>query len=1277
MSKIVDKQFQILQFKTKTLLMSGLEFQGFFEELMKKNNPLFRKIPSGGGDGGNDGWIKETGTYYQVYSPVDTTVKDSDAAKKLVDDFNTLQENWDQVKSIKEYFFVYNDKYNGAQKPEIELAELEKKHPNINFKLLLLEDLEAIFIKLSDENKYELGFHIDKRQLISFIENVLVEIEKNLDKDNVDLSSHLIKSVEKNIKSLSEDNLTLEIKLLNAKIKEKNEDFEEANNIYQELINNKINDVRPYLHLAENKLRVRDLSENKNLLDIAEKIDNSHWLLEIEKIVKAINLDENIDLSNVDEKNFPEDSSIKANYYRLYSILFWRDENDSQAKIFLNKSLALYPEKLLTRIQEIEYLSQEMITSIDPNIQIEKNSELLKKIEDLFLNFPNITNRNKSNVKIHQLLSYRISNNFKKLELTAKEIFNLLITCHFDNPIDNMLATLLQNVSIPKTDLDKLQKYITTSSKSPSDRLCMSISFQFCLQKNLYVQGLSFFKKIKNKKYTNLIESLKTNDFQQVETILKKDKELTIFIAQSLKEDSKNRIKVTNLLVEKFPELQLNKEKLLLLIDIDDGNVKSALKRVENIGISNFEVRELGNIVDVLHKKEAWELEIIALKELIKNESDLAQLVNYKVRLFNALLNLKNCKDAAKIGQELLTTEQYNLEISERNNEVILSHTILCLIQRSIIDSRAFNKAEELLNKINTDKFSIEFLIGVKAELYLVQKKPKEVISTVVQAAKTKKVFTQEEYAKLYFLFTRLSNLKGLDLNPSKKISKDSFIKFEGDDNWIYFGDDENLDAIKLKKTNKIFNSLNEKLLGDEIEISGNYSSNVLAKKIELIFPIEKYIFWKSVYYFHKLANEDLLEGVVKIETPENEEGIDLQYLLKFMEDQEKRKAPFFDIYLKKRMPFAFLALSEGSIENAIGKIQHEQMGFINCSTGDLSEFQSQKDNLQALLKEKKPLYLDSTSALVLSEFGLIDQLFSFYSDIKVPQSVVNFLLNLADKFNFDPGQAGYMGYARGNIILSPVDEKKHDKIKDNFKKSIEIIESDPSRIEDISFASKQNCFSERELLPESVDACILAQKNHGYLLTDDYIYLHVNNFETKKPIPKHFSSIALVRAMYESGCIKFEEYLKFFSYLSSYRYRFLHFDVGDIEKAVFGDGKIRIISTENIQRLNFGLTLSTEYGVTFENAFKLIAIFLCKSLEDDSTTPEIIKSIFTEIVNTFPTKLDKREFADLLSSTCINVIRSKKSKIIIQYPSKIMDLKITEIEQLAKSWPANILISK
>lgn len=1065
--------------------------------------------------------------------------------------------------------------------------------------------------------------------------------------------------------------------MFQAKIKEKEELFDEANEIYEELIDKNSGDSREYLYLAENKLRAKNFESNKRLIETAEQINPQSWLLGIQKLVRAINTDDDIDLSQIDPDKFPENKKHKANYYRLYSILLWRENRDSDADEFLKKSIQLDPHKVIAYILEIDVLSQKILSSEGVDSQLDKVALLQKKIDAISESFQNIGNRNKAAIKLDQIVCFKILNDYKNLEKTSEEIFNLLLQCYFDNGIDNMMSSLLQNISIPESDLRRLKKYLISAKKQPSERLNFALAYQFCLQSKLYTDGLEFFKELKNPEYVNLIEQLLKRNIQGIKVILKKNKEITLFLAQSLREDPDNRRAIIDILVDEFPDLATYKEKILLMADIDAKDKGSALKRIETVGISNFKGMEARLILDVLHEAEAWDLEVISLKDVIVNEKDLKTLINYKLWLFSALVSLKNYKELIDLGEEILTNSQYVSKISDQNTEYILAQTIQSLSKRSVIDETSLIRANSLLEAVTLKKYSLEFLIGVKAELYLLQKNPSKVVDTIIEAAISKKLFSQDEYARLYFLFTRLANQNGLDLISLNVVVDNAFIKFQDDENWVYFGDEEHLDAIRLPKDSQTYKNLLEKQVGNEIKISDTYSSKVTNKKIELIFPLEKYLFWKSVHSFHKLANDNLLNGVVKIETPENEDGIDLQYLLKFMEDQNQNTAPFFDKYQEKRMPLALLSLNEGGTVNAVARIQHEQKGFIHFSSGDISEIELQKKHAAELLESEKALYLDATSALVLSEFGLIDKLFNFYPNIKIPQSVINFLIDTAEKFSNIPGQSGYMGYANGKISFSSIDEKKHEKIRDNFQKSLKILESRPENIEDISLATKQECFSEKELLPESVDACILAQRNNGFILTEDYYYLHLNNFETKKPIPKYLSSFTLVRSMYEKGNVGFIDYLNYFSCLSSYRFRFLHFDTNDMEKALLGDGKIKVLSIDNISKFNFSLTLSEAYGVSFEDSFKVVAVFLCKLIEDDSIPLNTVKQVYSKVIDEFPTKLGKKELGSILAETCKRVISSKRLKMTIKASSNLWEVKISEITAMAETYTPGLWLPK
>ena len=290
-------------------------------------------------------------------------------------------------------------------------------------------------------------------------------------------------------------------------------------------------------------------------------------------------------------------------------------------------------------------------------------------------------------------------------------------------------------------------------------------------------------------------------------------------------------------------------------------------------------------------------------------------------------------------------------------------------------------------------------------------------------------------------------------------------------------------------------------------------------------------------------------------------------------------------------------------------------------------------------------------------------------------------MADIAGEFKYTAGQTGYMGYAQGKIFFSSVEKDKRDLIQSNFSESIKLLESKPENISTISLANKVDCFSEQKVPAELSDACILAQKENLPVLTEDFLYLKMNELETKKRSPEYFSSLALLRVLYEKRQISFDVYLNFFGYLSSCRFRFLSLNSDDIEKAVFGDGKIKTVSIENIRKLNFPLTLSEEYGVPFQKAFTVIGGFLLKVLMDNTVTSDIAKKIFIEIIETFPTKMNKKDFGQMLLRGCFSVIKNNKSKFVLCPKNQIINKKIDKLSQVTeifnsekKLWLPNVV---
>lgn len=156
-------------------------------------------------------------------------------------------------------------------------------------------------------------------------------------------------------------------------------------------------------------------------------------------------------------------------------------------------------------------------------------------------------------------------------------------------------------------------------------------------------------------------------------------------------------------------------------------------------------------------------------------------------------------------------------------------------------------------------------------------------------------------------------------------------------------------------------------------------------------------------------------------------------------------------------------------------------------------------------------------------------------------------------------------------------------------------------------------------------------------------------------------------KELYEENKISFSEYLEYFGYLSLYRFRFLSLNSDDIEKAIFGDEQIKIVNPENIRKFNFPLTLSEEYGVPFQSAFKLVGIFFLKMLKDHSVTLTIIERIFIEVIETFPTEMDKKEFGEKLLGTCFWTIENKNSNSILNLNNQMIYDKFEKLSQTLK----------
>jgi len=587
--EIIDKNYLMLQFRNKIYLKNGTEFQSFFESIMKKAFPDFQKIKPDGnkGDAGNDGYRKDSGIYYQVYAPNTPSIRLSEAAKKLKRDFEKLKNGWDEISKIKEYYFVFNDKYSGSiQKLEETISELEKNNPNIKFKLFLAKNLEDVFFKLDESDILNLNFDIDQRQSISNAYKHLESVKTELDRENVKLALKILGNNKDIIFSLKDERLELEYELLECRCLQKLEKVDEAKTKYENISKRYPDDPRAFLYLAEIYLNDKDFDKNKELLEKAEKIDSDYWLLKLEKLVRKNHLGEKIDIANINEQAFPDKLRIKSNFYRLYALFLEGSENRPKADSFIEKAIHLNPDRFSSYIVKLSILEKRLFSKKQDPETLKRAQELLneiREVEDKFFEYGDIGKRNKAILNIKKLNALRILENFPEFEKISKETLELSINCYFDKQIEQIITIVLQFVSLPDDDLKQLLEYIKISKKEISDELSKTLIFQFNIRENLLSDGKKFFTEINNQKYIDLINLIESKNYKQVLKFIEEDIPFAVTLADTLKSFPELRKKI----IENLPnDGNISKEKLLLLLNFDKKDFDEAFNILKKIDLS-------------------------------------------------------------------------------------------------------------------------------------------------------------------------------------------------------------------------------------------------------------------------------------------------------------------------------------------------------------------------------------------------------------------------------------------------------------------------------------------------------------------------------------------------------------------------------------------------------------------------------------------------------------------------------------------------------------------
>jgi len=1232
----IDKNYLHLQFWNRIFTKNGTDFQAFFEDIMRNAFKDFQKVrPYGNkGDGGNDGYIPTKGVYYQVYSPLNPKEKEADAARKLIKNFETLKNKWNTINEVKEYNFVYNDKGYGVTSEIFGgLAELGKSNKTIKFGVFLPQNLEDIFFTLSKDQLLNLGFNIDSTNSVEIVNKYLQMVEKELDREIPNNAYKSLEIMDTAIASIKDEMLNLEFDILKARTLHKQENIPLAINKYQKITKKYPNDPRPLLYLAEIALNSNNPEENRQLLEKAKTIDSKNELLRLEQLIRSYRLNEVIDLKTINPTEFPKNKRMCANFYRLYAGVYEENLLFDKALEFINESIKLNSNKFNSYDSKLSIFEgmvyEKGINDEERENRINRLIAELSAVEKLTSTWGELSKRSRAILYFKKFRIGTLQENLPKIEENAQKCFELIKECYFDRTMDSLLAEILTYVELPDKDFSILLEFLRDAKLSKD--LEKRLVFQFILKDKLTDDGKTYFTKLNRSEIVSFINNIENKEYDKTIEFLKADHLFAIAIANTYKKDPQLRMKI----IESLPnDGSVQKEKLLLLLSYDEGQIDNAYEYLKELDLSKLGYIEARQLLLVAQKKKAWDVVIKLLNVLIAHTEDKSRKLDFKLQLFTAHFNLEMYKDAAIIGESILDNPEETVVLNTENKENLLVQTIIAKTKRGELEP-----AMSLMEKHIKLLSSHESILGIKVDVYLRNRKANEALKAIVEGITLIKSPTPEQYGLLFLYFTEIDNLITKKTDTMETVTKDCFVKLNNRDLWYFVGNGEYLDATPIKPDDSLYKLFTNKNIGDQVLFQEKYRADASSATIELIMPIDRYIRWQSQHNAHKLTVEDRWKAMEIIDIPKTETGIDPKFLVKRLSDAKEATGKFFDMYTDKRLPLAFLAINEGSLPSAIGRIVTEQKGYINFSLGTLDEINEQK-NIARRILSGEAFYLDGTSALILAETGLLKEVYKHVENIRTPQSVITLLLETSEKFVYSPGQKGHMTYAQGKVIFSEINKKKSNKIRKNFQQVISVLEQKPDNIIAISNANKSDKFAEQKVPPYLSDACVLAQKDKTLVLTDDPLYLEYNRIETGKTKPEYCSSFALIRTLYEQNKIPFSQYLAFFYYLTTYRYRFLPITFEDMETAIFGEGRLTKFEPTNIRLLNLPLTMSEEYGVPFTISFPLICRLIIKILIDDSKTSELLNKVVSEIINEYPTKVSKDRFSKMLIGMCVNIVK-------------------------------------
>lgn len=1082
------------------------------------------------------------------------------------------------------------------------------------------------------------------------IDNYLLSIEKEVYRENSKGAFLLIEERKEFILKNGSKQNQLHLKILQNKALQIEERYDEAKELLYQCLEAYSKDYRPYLYLAEMHLLNNEFDENLELLNKAASINNDNWFFHYNTINRAHTLNE-IDKDNDFEISLLSyEKRVQSTFYTLYSSIYDKRGDFRQALNCIETAIHLTPYKINNYAKRIDLLKHYASSESD-------YERILNELQ-YFYGKMNRWNSNSINLRLWYLLSrigvYIQLKRLDKIHELLPQTLPLFLQSNFSPTLDDYLHFILCYVCLEKEQILKLLNHISRFEHKPSQRLTVILLEQL-LHRDAQLEGIEFFHKTGNTRIFRLLTALKENNTEEFISEIRNDEILITIFGQHLK----GFLELREILVSIVPDKSPYKIFIQLFLQYDHKKYLAAFQT-----LTSFDYMQLGiyhcqhMVLEIFHRCNAWEYMVEVIEKIQPYIYSEEESFTLSQKLFLAYYMLEDYQNVIKTGNSIIKLYENSPFLPDSQLELLFSDLFQAYILIGRLDHNVLNEARELIEQHDTSKFSYDFRVKFEFTLYFELKDYQKSHDVIMDAIYQKGNLTEREYADLQLFFLlRLEPYLQFDINFSskKEITDGDYVKFS--ETWYYIGDKSpHMQApFQLNSNSQLYSSLIGKKLHDNIKFQETPYSPLLEGKIEVICSINDYIYWNIIHNFKKLTKSNSIpnyRAFTVIDESGNPNIDAFKHIIKIV----KGSNVFFNAFIENNYPFSALAVNQNGLGQAASLIAKEQQGFITFCAGDIEAFQNQKEVARRIIVEEQNFVVDGTSALFLSESNLLNKIISYLPNLSVPQAVITFLTELGTHLSPSINRSGSIDLVNGNLNFTQYNQAQMNKAKETIIGSIKVLNK-----QDILYtskASKYSCFTEQDVPPECSDACFQAKKRGIPILTDDLFHLQINHIETKKPQPTHFSSIALIRVLYEKDILTFDEYINFFSYLSHYRLRFLYIDSTDLYKVVFGDQKIQLFRPKDLGKLNFSLLFSEEYGYTTEYILYMLSEFLCNVVVDNTITDKNSEEVFLEILSLLPENFEKRETGEKLISYVYVFYAKTKSPYLQLIQTRLYTLK-------------------